>query len=180
MDTSLRVVSCSSLVKGKRVNLIVKALAKLALDVEWVHFGDGDQCDEVEDLAIRLLPDNVNYKFMGNVKNSEIMAYYANESVDCFITTSESEGAPVSIMEAMSFGIPIIGTDVGDVGFMVEGNGILLSDNPHVAEISDAIMEIHNETDEHIEQLRKVSLEKWRKYYNAENNSKIVIKLLNE
>lgn len=117
---------------------------------------------------------------MGNVKNSEIMAYYANESVDCFITTSESEGAPVSIMEAMSFGIPIIGTDVGDVGFMVEGNGILLSDNPHVAEISDAIMEIHNETDEHIEQLRKVSLEKWRKYYNAENNSKIVIKLLNE
>lgn len=59
MDTSLRVVSCSSLVKGKRVNLIVKALAKLALDVEWVHFGDGDQCDEVKNLAKKLLPDNV-------------------------------------------------------------------------------------------------------------------------
>ncbi|NCO54621.1 MAG: glycosyltransferase, partial [Bacteroidetes bacterium] len=48
--------------------------------------------------------------------------------VDLFINVSESEGIPVSIMEALSAGIPVIATNVGgtneivnnDVGFLID------------------------------------------------------------
>ena len=45
------------------------------------------------------------------------------------MNVSESEGIPVSIMEASSFGIPVIATNVGGVGEIVENgyNGLLLN-----------------------------------------------------
>jgi glycosyltransferase involved in cell wall biosynthesis len=47
--------------------------------------------------------------------------------VDLFINTSYTEGVPVSIMEAQSFGIPVIATDTGGVRELVkEGTGSLI------------------------------------------------------
>ena len=37
------------------------------------------------------------------------------------LLTSTSEGSPVSIMEALAGGVPIVATDVGDVKSMVSG-----------------------------------------------------------
>ena len=39
--------------------------------------------------------------------------------VDLFLTVSANEGIPVSIMEAQSFGIPVIATDVGGISEIV-------------------------------------------------------------
>ena len=41
--------------------------------------------------------------------------YYSANRVDLFISLSASEGLPVSMMEAISFGIPILATGVGGV-----------------------------------------------------------------
>ena len=72
----------------------------------------------------------ITYEFKGNVDNAEILKYYRENSIDCFALLSEHEGAPVSIMEAESAGIPIVATDVGGVRELVDGNGFLLSSNP--------------------------------------------------
>jgi len=48
--------------------------------------------------------------------HNDVLNYYASNPVDVFINTSSSEGLPVSIMEAMSFGIPVIATNVGGTG----------------------------------------------------------------
>ena len=62
---------------------------------------------------------------------------------DSFITTSSTEGLPVSIQEAMAAGIPIIGTNVGGIPEMIDGNGVLLSANPSNKEVAEAILRIY-------------------------------------
>ncbi len=49
----------------------------------------------------------------GGISNAEVFQFYRDNKVDLFVNASTSEGLPVSIMEAISFGIPSIATNVG-------------------------------------------------------------------
>ena len=46
---------------------------------------------------------------------------------DIFILPSHNEGLPISILEAMSYGMPIISTPVGGIPEVVKGNGVLVT-----------------------------------------------------
>ena len=78
---------------------------------------------------------------MGHLPNEEVLQYYRNNPVDVFINLSLTEGgAPVSIMEAISCGIPVVATRVGGNPEIVsDRNGILLSENPLPEEIAAAL-----------------------------------------
>lgn len=118
-----RILSCSNLIQLKRVGNIIDALEvigekRLKTKIEWIHFGGGLLQDYLEKEANQKLSiyENITYKFMGAVDNEIVHEYYSSHKVDCFITTSSTEGGtPVSIQEAMSYGIVIIGTDVGGI-----------------------------------------------------------------
>ena len=58
---------------------------------------------------------DIDLHLFGHLDNNEIFNMYKNNSYDYFITLSESEGLPVSIMEAISCGIPVIATAVGGI-----------------------------------------------------------------
>lgn len=45
--------------------------------------------------------------------NQLVYDFYRNNDVDVFVNLSESEGIPVSIIETISFGVPVVATDVG-------------------------------------------------------------------
>lgn len=125
------VVSCSNLIPLKRIDLLIRALGAVRTDkeVEWIHFGDGSQRNELENLAKSVLHDSkkIKYRFMGQFKNDELLHYYEINQIDLFINTSTTEGLPVSIMEAQSYGIPVIATDTGGVKEIVkDGTGSLL------------------------------------------------------
>lgn len=170
---SYMLVSCSNLVPGKRVELIIQALSLIDKTcIQWVHFGDGDARNELEEMASKLLAgkDNIQYDFKGKTHNQEILSFYKSYLVGSFITTSQSEGCPVSVQEAMSFGLPIIATAVGEIPFMVDGNGILLSGNPTPDEVASAIEQMSSTSVENIDGMRKKSRDLWEKYFNAEKN----------
>lgn len=170
---SFLIVSCSNIIPLKRIELIIDSLSKIEdSDIEWVHFGDGYLRRKIEERAREKLQDkeNIVYSFMGQVSNEQILSYYKNNFVDCFITTSESEGCPVTIQEAMSYGIPIIGTAVGEIPLMIDGNGILLEKNPKVKEIVDGIKKMLDASEEEKQKLRQLSRLQWERCYNAELN----------
>ena len=57
---------------------------------------------------------NISFELKGFVDNNELLQIYTDKCFSFFINVSESEGLPVSIMEAASAGIPIVATDVGE------------------------------------------------------------------
>lgn len=136
-------VSCSNLVDVKRVHLIINALMNCHKNVHWYHFGDGELREKLETQA-KALPDHVEYTFMGYRANEDVQRFYADHYIDAFINVSQSEGIPVSVMEAESYGIPIIATDVGGTSEIVHNgeNGVLLNVEFSDEELLTAIDEV--------------------------------------
>ena len=165
------VVSVSRMDPVKRLDLILNCLENFAqkmnhINVIWTHFGDGVLFNDLRDKSLKINSKNLKIKLMGAVENKMIYEFYKETAVDCFINLSSSEGIPVSIMEAQSFGIPAIATNVGGTSEIVtEGNGILLKANPTVEEVSGALIILYNQQPD-----RKLIKESWNSNYNAEIN----------
>lgn len=167
-ERKIVLASCSNLVDVKRVNLIIKALMESTAQIKWIHIGDGILRSELEELS-KKLPKNVECKFLGLMKNEEVMKFYKNQHIDVFINVSESEGVPVSIMEALSFGIPIVATDVGGTHEIVidKYNGILLNKNFKSGELLDSISFIVDDN-----KYRRNAIKVWNKMCSAKVNYK--------
>ena len=72
--------------------------------------------------------------------NDKILDFYQSTQVNLFISLTEAEGIPVSIMEAISFGIPVLSTDVGGCSEIVNNQtGILIPLNTPASEVGKII-----------------------------------------
>ena len=163
-EDSIVLVSCSNLVDVKRVHLIINALMNSRQYVHWYHFGEGELKQKLEAQA-KALPGNVKYTFMGYQANEVVQRFYADHYIDAFINVSQSEGIPVSVMEAESYGIPIIATNVGGTSEIVHDkrNGVLLYVNFTNNDLLDAI----NEVVEKAERYRLEALHTWETMSSA-------------
>lgn len=168
------IVSCSHLIPLKRLDLLIKGLAHFArqnpdLSIEWNHFGEGELLDKLKVEASQYLK-NISWKFHGFIPNAALLDFYKTHPIDLFASVSETEGIPVSIMEAQSCGIPILATNVGGVSEIVnEENGLLLSAHPTPDDIAQAISSINNNRDIQ-KQKGLAAKQNWKLNYNAEIN----------
>ncbi len=114
----------------------------------------------------------IKYKFAGYTPNDEILAFYANYTPDCFITTSETEGLPISVVEAMDLGLPIVVTDVGGMRELVDGNGLLLPSNPTAEEVASAIVSIMDCNEDTRNEMKLNGKKIWSSRFDAVLNAK--------
>ena len=182
LDGTIRIISCSSTITLKRINLIIDGLSDLknGIKVIWRHFGSGRELERLKRYAAEQLDnlDCIQYEFAGMIPNDQIRKYYANNAVDLFITTSETEGCPVSIQEALAAGIPVIGTAVGEIPSMVSDNGYLLPYTPSKREVANSIEQYAELSKEQIDVLRENALNKWKTCYNSEDNVRKMVDLI--
>ena len=176
-EECFRIVSCSNFVSIKRVDRIVSVLSKVKTQkIEWIHFGSGEEESKIKAMADEMLGDNVLAKFKGRVENKVVLEFYKENAVHLFINLSDSEGIPVSIMEAMSFGIPCVATNVGGTSEIVENevNGYLIDDenNEYIAAKVDFIASMEARR---YKKLREAARYTWNQKYSAENNYKIFL-----
>lgn len=130
MDSDVfRIVSCSSLIPLKRVNLIAQVMLHSHLPIQWVHIGgEKEQMEEIFQRIGNGRP-SLEVIWRGKVSSEELMKYYSGQFVDALINLSSSEGIPVSMMEAISFGIPIFANNVGGISEIVtEATGCLVEE----------------------------------------------------
>lgn len=175
-----QIVSCSNVIPLKRVPLIIDALALLEEEIQWTHFGNGEQMPYVKAYAGEKLDEkgNICYTFAGYVENRRVIQYYQENWVDCFITTSSTEGCPVSVQEAMKFGIPVIGTAVGGMPEMIGKNGMLLPADPTAGEVAAAIKELMAADEETIRAMRSAAIRQWKRDFDADRNTQKVLEIL--
>jgi len=167
----LCIISVSNIIPVKRVDFIAKCLTKYAeqhpeINVNWIHYGDGKEIYNVNKIVAQYGVANFIHKFPGRVKNTLIYEYFKTHPVDIFINLSKSEGIPVSIMEAISYGVPIIATDVGGTNEIVNSStGILLASSPTEKEVIDAIDNLRVEPKD-----RNIIKDFWFENFNSDNN----------
>lgn len=108
------VVSCSMIRPLKRLHLIGEAVEYLRADglpVKWVHLGDG-KGRYADGLKKRFAASPLTF-FPGYIQNQDIYATYQQLQPSVLVNASSTEGVPVSVMEALSCGIPVLATRAG-------------------------------------------------------------------
>lgn len=169
-DGIFRIVSCSYVVPIKRIDLIIDVLNTLNFKIHWTHIGGGPLLEQIRGKS-KTLKRNIKPHFLGHVTNNDVLEFYKTNSVDLFLNVSASEGIPVSIMEAIAAGIPVIATDVGGTSEIIdESFGKLIEKNFTVYHLGQLIQEIYLKTTEQRTMMRKAAFAFWNKNFNAEKN----------
>lgn len=179
---TLELFSCSNVIPLKRVHQIARAVSKLEIPVHWLHAGDGESLPETRALCQTLFQDkkNISWEMPGAISNEAVIRYYQEHPVDLFVNASETEGLPVSIMEAYSFGVPVIAPAVGGIPEMVNsGTGYLLSDKATPDEIFSAIQHWRQSSKMQQATLRLNARQIWHNsFYDKRNHARFAKALL--
>ncbi len=125
----------------KRQDLLIQAAPKILESFPQANFilvGSGRTMDKNIKLISSL---GLTSHFIVNGFVKDIRQILSNLTV--FVLATNSEGLPVSILEAMAYGIPVVASRVGGISELVEDQvtGILVKSN-NVNELSTAIIEI--------------------------------------
>lgn len=180
-DGTLRVLSCSSAVALKRMEKIVDVLSLVdKVEIKWTHIGDGPLLKKIQIEAEKKLENkaNIKFEFLGHFENGRVHKFYSEQPVDVFINLSDSEGLPVSIMESMSYGIPVIATDVGGTREIVnEKTGFLIPKDFQPQKVAEIITNFSLLSKEEKQKYREAAYEMWESKFDGEKNS---LKMLSE
>lgn len=143
-DGVFRILSCAYMNSLKRIPLVFQFLERIKnIHIEWTHIGDGEDRAKVEAMIETNSNPNLTVRLLGRLPHDKVIEYYQNNSVDAFISLSAIEGIPVSIMEAISFDVPAIGTDVGGTKEIVTSqSGVLVKSDPSFDDVATAVQTI--------------------------------------
>ena len=129
----LKIVFVGRLVTPKNPVLLLKAYKQLKQELkdksEILIIGEGEKRKNLE-VFIRNNNLNEKVKLLGALPREKVLAILKESNI--FVLTSSWEGFPRSILEAMSYGLPVIASNVGgvqesvseDCGFVVERGNV--------------------------------------------------------
>lgn len=166
------IVSCSNVVPLKRVDMIFDAINQIhEFKIRWIHFGDGPCLDRLRDKVSHSGCIH-QIELMGRQSNQAVMSFYKKTPIHMLINLSTSEGIPVSMMEALSFGIPCLGTDVGGVHEIIKNdvNGYLIQEDCSVDDVANAIRRVKSLSIEEMQAMRERARIFWKQNYRASKN----------
>jgi glycosyltransferase involved in cell wall biosynthesis len=162
VDPAIRTIAtCSRDHPVKRLNLVADAIAAAA-GMEparrwtWLHLGGG-----VDRLRMQLAARSSDVELVapGMVPRERIFQSYRTHRPQVFVNLSSSEGVPVTIMEALSLGIPVVATQAGGTGELVDDTvGRLLPVAVDAVTAARAIIDVADASPS----LREAARERWR------------------
>lgn len=143
LHNPIRLLFVGRLSKVKRIDEIIKAVENCKEDVVLTIVGDGEERTHLESLV-----ETNRVKFTGALKPDQVK----NEMIrgDILVMNSVLEGKPMTIIEAMSYGMPIITTNVGGISELVEFGGNAIETDGTFLQIICAIKNITSQYTEKV------------------------------
>lgn len=173
----LTIVSCAKIRNIKRIHLLAEIVSEVDFPIKWIHIGDENI--HSDDPTIKkylhyksIIKNKKNVEFLptGDISNNDVMRLYLNTPINLFISLSETEGLPVSMMEALSFGIPILSTDVGGCSEIVtDESGILIDSKFSKLDIIKILKEFPNSSFNSLS-FRKLAISFWQDNFDNDTN----------
>lgn len=171
-DGILHVVSCAAIGPVKQLPLLIDALAGFAGQrLHWHHMGGGPQEAQVRAYAMERLGDSptVTYEITGRLASAQVEETYQSNAFDVFINTSRMEGVPVSIMEAMRYGIPVIAPKVGGIPELVDKSfGLLYAPEGGAEAVGEALQQFASLPMEEVMKMRQAAQTHWNQSCRSE------------
>jgi colanic acid/amylovoran biosynthesis glycosyltransferase len=155
------VLTCSSAANVKRLGLVARSLARAAesdptRSWTWIHLGDG--ADQIRE-ELGDVPSNLTTELPGPVPRIEVFRCHRDRRPDAFVNLSSSEGVPLTIMEAMSMGTPVVATAAGGPGEIVDSDvGALLPVDIDCATAAASIRRVVDDS----ELFRTAAIKRWQ------------------
>lgn len=104
------VLSVGRIVPEKRADLLVRAARSLPPDVKVVIVGGSSFSEDYVAEIAALAGDDPRIVLPGFLYRDELAGVYANAAV--FVQPSDVEGLPLTLLEATSYGIPVLASDI--------------------------------------------------------------------
>lgn len=120
-DSDPVAVCVARLVPQKRLDVLLRAWAMIPEPATLLLAGDGELRSELEQLA-RDLGIESRVRFLGVRRDIGLLL----SAADLFTLSSDWEGLPVSALEAMAAGLPVVGTAVDGLTEIVDTSGVLV------------------------------------------------------
>ena len=164
-DGILHVVSCSAMVEIKQLPLLIDTLAQWKRSkLHWVHIGGGSDEVMVRAYAKKVLGTcmDVSYTLTGTLSPEQVRELYNTTPFDVFINTSQNEGTPVAIMEALHAGVPVVAPAVGGIPELVdERSGCLYPQGGGAKDILGALTALYQKTAEEADRMSRAAQAQW-------------------
>lgn len=142
--------------------------AENRMSIELWIIGDGPDRKKLEKLCCELRVASC-VKFLG--WQNDLRKYY--EQADAFLLTSNSEGWGLAVIEAASFGLPIIMTDVGCAGeVIVDGESGIIIPVGDQSKLEESMVKLINDLDLR-KRLGKNAWQAVNNLFNLENTLKL-------
>lgn len=147
--------TCSVLIPRKRVEVVINALPLLPT-VKFLVVGDGIERKWLEELAEKLgVSDRV--LFVGR----KPMGYRYMRYMDAFTLTSTSEGFPLSLLEAASFGTPAITSNLPVYHELFTENEIVILPSIDKNDVAASVYKVMSHKAEYSVAIRKKFLKEY-------------------
>jgi glycosyltransferase involved in cell wall biosynthesis len=120
------IVYSGQIIRGKGVDVLLRALSKVTLPFECIILGDGNHRTQCEQLAKELGLEN-RVRFAGFVPQEELRRFFAEATV-AVMSSVWPEPFGASGLEAMRHGLPVVAFDAGAIReWLIDGcNGFLV------------------------------------------------------
>jgi glycosyltransferase involved in cell wall biosynthesis len=175
LETGNYLVSVSRLVRHKGIHHLIAAYQSLNSNKKLVIVGEGAFTDDYVDELHKLAGDNPNIIFTGNQSGKTLAELYSNAYA--FIQPSENEGLSIALLEAMSYGLPCLASDIEANKEVLEDTGYLFA-NKNVDDLKNKLQIILNNP-EKADSLGQKALERVIKEYNWDDITDRVIGVYN-
>jgi glycosyltransferase involved in cell wall biosynthesis len=149
---------------SKRHDMLLETIANMAENIHVLIAGDGPQMERIVSMVNDM---NLNEKvtILGHVKNVPELL----EAIDIFVLTSDSEGVPQSIMQALLMNKTVVATNVGGTKDLYNKKNFILIRKGDKSALKDTLIQLINDKD------LRGSYEKKSRSYILENFSKKIM-----
>lgn len=150
------------LVRHKAVHDLIEAYKKINSNKKLVIVGDGFYTAQYVRELKEMASDNKNIIFTGEQSNRTLNELYSNAY--CFVQPSESEGLSIALLEAMSYGLPVLVSDIAENKEAINSTGYTFK-NKDALDLAKKLNYFisHSQT---IKNKGRKAKERVKKYYN--------------
>lgn len=122
----LRVLFVGRLSPQKNVPRLIQAVDRVSSAIDLKVVGEGESRREIEALVAELKLTNV--QLVGAAHGADLVEWY--RWADILVVSSDREGMPLVVLEAMAAGLPVVATDVSGLRETVAEDGLLVEPDP--------------------------------------------------